>query len=134
MTKTTVRRILTGLCILVGILLICFGAFFYLGMKNPNPDRPEKTENPTGFVQAVGSNLYDGEGNILTLKGVNLGNWFVQECYMSVANVGDFDTGVYTQKRAEDAMRENPNLTEEQIQELCTMCGITYAKTEAAVA
>ena len=130
MKKTAIKYLQRGLCILIGILVACLAGFLYLCLKNPNPERPEKIENPTGFVQAVGSNLYDGNGNILTLKGVNLGNWFVQECYMSVVDVGDFDTGIYTQKRAEEAMRANPNLTEEQIQALYDLYMNTYITEE----
>lgn len=124
------QKIRRGVYILAGILMICLSFFVYLCLKNPNPDRPYKIENPTGFVQAVGSNLYDGDGDILTLRGVNLGNWFVQECYMSVADVGDFETGIYTQKRAEEAMRANSNLTENHIQELYEIYMSTYI-TEA---
>ncbi len=125
------RKIIRGiLWILAGALLVCLLLFIYLFLKNPNPDRPEKILEPTGFVQAVGSNLYDGEGNLLTLRGVNLGNWFVQEFYMSVADVGDYDTGIYTTKRAEEAMRDNPNLTEEEIQELYDLYMSTYITEE----
>lgn len=118
------------LWIAAGSAAICLIAFIYLSVKDPNPDRPEKIEHPTGFVQAVGTNIYDGDGDILTLQGVNLGNWFVQECYMSVVDVGDFDTGVYTTKRGEEAMRANPDLTEEQIQELYQLYMDTYITEE----
>lgn len=126
------RKKLLGriLWITAAIVALCFAAFLYLCVKNPNPDRPEKIDDPTGFVQASGANIYDGDGNILTLKGVNLGNWFVQECYMSVADVGDFDTGIYTTKRAEAAMRENPELTEEKIEELYELYMDTYITEE----
>lgn len=130
MKKLRHRKIRMGICILAGLLAICLLVFVCLCLKNPNPDRPDKIENPTGFVKAVGSNLYDGDGNLVTLRGVNLGNWFVQECYMSVVDVGDFDTGVYTQKRAEEAMRANPNLTEKQIQELYDLYMSTYITEE----
>lgn len=49
---------------------------------------------------------------------------------MSVVDVGDFDTGVYTQKRAEEAMRANPKLTEEQIQKLYGLYMSTYITEE----
>ena len=77
-----------------------------------------RTINTNGYIHAQGTNLVDGEGHIFQINGVNLGNWFVPECYMSVASVGRFDTGVYTIERANRAMKENPNLTDEQIEEL----------------
>ncbi|MBR2764685.1 MAG: cellulase family glycosylhydrolase [Blautia sp.] len=70
------------------------------------------------FIHAQGKDLYDGKGNKIRLQGVNLGNWFVPECYMSVTDVGDFETGVYTTERALEAMKQNPNLTPAQIDEL----------------
>ncbi len=97
--------------LLVGLIL----ALIILFSKKPNKNRPPHIDNATGFVQSVGTNFYDGDGNILFMHGVNLGNWFVQEPWMAVSNVGDFETGIYTQQRGLDAMRSNPNLTEEQI-------------------
>ena len=85
---------------------------------NPNPDRPAHVDSANGYVQASGTNLYDGEGNLLQFKGVNLGNWFDQEYWMAVSAVGNFDTGVYTQLRGDAAMRNNPNLTDVQVDEL----------------
>ena len=107
--------------IVISLLLIILGAgafFLYLMHKDPGPDRPESIDSGNGFVQACGTNLYDGDGRILQLKGVNLGNWFIQEFWMGVSSVGDYDTGIYTQVRADAAMKENPNLTGEQIREL----------------
>ena len=103
------------LWILIVIILIPVIGFFILCFIDPNPYRPNKIDNPNGYVQAVGTNLYDGEGNILRLEGVNLGDWFVQEAWMASATVGDYDTRLYTQKRALEAMADNPNLTAEQI-------------------
>ena len=107
--------------IVISLLLIILGAsafFLYLMHKDPGPDRPESIDSGNGFVQACGTNLYDGDGRLLQLRGVNLGNWFIQEFWMGVSSVGDYDTGIYTQVRAGEAMKENPNLTGEQIREL----------------
>ncbi len=105
---------------ILGGFLTCFLAvgIFYGSLvgKNNNPSRPEKIDNPTGYVQASGRNLYDGNGDLIVLDGVNLGDWFDQEYWMACSTVGDFETGVYTPKRAEAAMRQNPNLDEEKIE------------------
>ena len=71
-----------------------------------------------GMIHAEGTRLVDASGAPFQVRGINLGNWFVPEMYMSAADVGSFDTGVYTLARAERAMRANPNLTEAQIDEL----------------
>ena len=77
-----------------------------------------KSGRHCGYVHAQGTDLYDGDGNILRLKGVNLGNWFIQEPWMSVACVGSYDTGVYTQRRGRAAMLSNASLDAEKIDEL----------------
>ena len=71
-----------------------------------------------GFIRARGTDLIDADGQRFRIRGVNLGNWFVPECYMAAASVGDFETGVYTVDRGLRAMRANPRLTEAQIGEL----------------
>ncbi len=107
-----------ALGVLGALLLFAFIAYLVLSNKHPNADPPAQVENKTGLVQAVGRNFYDEKGKLLFLQGVNLGNWFTPEFWMSLTTVGSFDTGLYTQKRGLAAMRQNPNLTEAQIQEL----------------
>ena len=45
-------------------------------------------ESKMGYVYAEGTSLYDGGGKKLVLKGVNLGEWFVQEFWMASSCVG----------------------------------------------
>ena len=71
-----------------------------------------------GFIHARGTDLVDAAGQRFLIRGVNLGNWFVPECYMASACVGGFETGIYTTERALRAMEQNPCLTAEQIDEL----------------
>lgn len=112
------------------ILLISGVYFLYLMHKDPNPSRPQAIDARNGYVQAHGTNLYDGNGKILQLKGVNLGGWFIQEFWMGINSVGQYDTGLYTQVRAAAAMKENPNLTEEQIRELDALYLDNYIREE----
>ncbi len=97
-------------------------------MKQNQKIKTPIMDNKAGFVSAGDKNLYDGEGNILHLHGVNLGNWFDQEHWMAVSSAGCFETGVYTQLRGAKAMQANPNLTEEQINELDKLYLDTYIK------
>ena len=113
------KKAVKCILIIIGALLAAFLILcLVLCLKDPNPSRPETISDPTGFVKAEGTNIYDGDGNLLLLKGVNLGNWFQPEHYMNIANVEGFETGVFTQQRAMDAMEANPLLTDEQIAEL----------------
>ena len=73
---------------------------------------------PKGFVHSRGEKIYNGEEKTLILRGVNLGDWFVQEFWMASSGVGAFQTGVYTQKRGYEAMLQNPNFKKDQIRQL----------------
>lgn len=93
-------------------------------------ERIERIENPSGYVTAEGENLYDGDGRRLTLRGVNIGDWFVQEFWMSTFSVGEFDGGVYTLKRGREAMKANPLLSAEQAKKLEKLYIDTYITEE----
>lgn len=127
MKGVLIKRILA--CVLgvlfLGILVLAC-VYLFLCWKDPNPDRKAQIENDTGFVQTYGRNLYDEQGDLLVLRGVNLGNWFVQEDWMAVSSVGEYETGVYTQTRGLRAMQDNPNLTDEQIESLNDLYLDTY--------
>lgn len=109
---------LAGIIAAVVIAVILIAAFLWICLKNPDKNRLQTIENCTGFVRAYGRNLYDGQGRILKLVGVNLGNWFVQEFWMAVSAIGNFDTGIYTQTRGRAAMKANPNLSDNDIENL----------------
>ena len=109
---------LAGIIAAVVIAVILIAAFLWICLKSPDKNRLQAIENCTGFVRAYGRNLYDGQGRILKLVGVNLGNWFVQEFWMAVSAIGNFDTGIYTQTRGLAAMKANPNLSDNDIENL----------------
>ena len=83
-----------------------------------------------GFVRASGRKLVDGSGKAFRMRGVNLGNWLVPECYMAMAEVGNFETGIYTVERGLRAMQANPNLTDAQIEELERIYVKSYIREE----
>ena len=117
-------------CIIAAILIAAAIAAIILLNTDPNSKRPAHIADSNGYVQAVGTNLYDGEGNILQLKGVNVGNWFIPEPWMSVTKVNNFETGVYTLRRGRAAMLSNPNLTPRQAEELEELYLDTYIREE----
>ena len=67
-----------------------------------------------GFIHAKGKVLFDGEDKPILLRGINFGDWFVQEFWMASSCVGDIYHTFYTQKRGLEALNNNPNLTSEQ--------------------
>ncbi|MBP5177802.1 MAG: cellulase family glycosylhydrolase [Clostridia bacterium] len=126
------RKILMVVAVAASVIITALAAagigYGVLSATDPNPikERPSKVE-ATGYVRAVGKNIYDENGDLIFFKGVNFGDWFDQEYWMSTASVGKgieteadriFETGIYTPKRGLAAMRANKNLNEEQIKEL----------------
>ena len=87
----------------------------YASFRVPSKKDPKRIKRHNGFVKAFRSSLYDGEGNRLILRGINFGDWFVQEPWMSVSAIdGTFENAFgYTQRKAVDAFASNPNLSKE---------------------
>jgi len=58
---------------------------------DPAPPAEAAVIGASGFLKANGQNLRDnyGNGNIVTLRGTNLGGWFIQEAWMSPLNTTD---------------------------------------------
>ena len=86
-------------------------------------------------IKAVGKGLYESDGKYIQLKGINFGNWLIQEGWMTpnslgakYNNDGTFvkvnEEGIVEeyeqvfQDELELALNNNPNLTEEQIEVL----------------
>ena len=85
--------IITGIC-LAGILLIV-GSFGLAGNSyvsrqsaDDTPAHVDVTPNEFGTVVAVGRGLYDTNGDRFDIKGINFGNLFVAEGWMTVNSVG----------------------------------------------
>ncbi len=85
--------IITGIC-LAGILLIV-GSFALAGNSyvsrqsaDDTPAHVDVTPNEFGTVVAVGRGLYDTNGDRFDIKGINFGNLFVAEGWMTVNSVG----------------------------------------------
>ena len=73
---------LTLLAILAVVILVLAGIFIY-SKTYSIPEQDAKIENTTGLVQAHNRALYDAEGNIIQLHGVNAGQILLQEGWMS---------------------------------------------------
>jgi len=129
-----------AVALLAVIAAVC-GGYGVLSAITPNPAdiRAERIGDPTGYVIARGKNIYDPSGKLLFFKGINLGDWFIQEYWMATAGLGFktdtdekkvFETGIYTQKRGLAAMRANQNLTDAQIRELDALYIDNFIKEE----
>lgn len=125
--KKIIRRVLLAILIAAGALLACAA---FLWFRHPASHNPERIDKPTGYVQAVGTGIYDEKGRLLTLKGVDIGDWFVQEFFMNAATTGGFESGLYTQDRGQRAMEANPNLTDADIRRLYDLYMSTFIQEQ----
>ncbi|MEG1706446.1 MAG: cellulase family glycosylhydrolase [Clostridia bacterium] len=122
MEKKKLRRkvtILILLALLVFITSQCSYFFVYA---------EDTIINESGYVKAHNTALYDGNGNKLLLKGVNAGNLLLQEGWMSVTEINGSYEGDFCDVTMMKAMRNNPNLTESDIEELLDVFYNTWWK------
>lgn len=63
------------------LLIILMMASFFSCKKTEN-STPVQSVQLKAFLRAEGPNIVDGNGNIVLLKGTNIGNWLVPEGYM----------------------------------------------------
>ena len=73
--------------ILAGGALV-YGNVYVNGQEGKIADKVELTPNEYGTVVAVGRGLYDADGDRFEIKGINFGNLFVAEGWMTVNSIG----------------------------------------------
>ena len=94
-SKKIWRRILIGVGIFLGAVLLTVCGLALAGnlcakskSADDIPAHVELVPNDFGTVVAVGRGLYDAEGNRFDIKGINFGNLFIAEGWMTVNSVG----------------------------------------------
>lgn len=123
---------ITLLAILAVVILVVVGLFIY--SKNYSvPEQEAKIENTTGLVQAHNRALYDSDGNIIQLRGVNAGQILLQEGWMGpfaleplknedgsyVKDDGDnIQYPEFTEEEFRAGIKSNPNLNTYDMEEL----------------
>lgn len=139
MKKQGKRRHLALKIILIGIgsILLCLilvvsTALIYHSAYKVK-DIASSIENNTGLIQTEGRGLYDKNGDEIVLNGVNIGNLFVSEGWLSVSSEGaelnedgsyvkDADGNIqypdFSEEQFLDALYTNPNLTNSDIDDL----------------
>ena len=78
--------ILAVLLLAVGV--IAWGNFYASNYEYDAPEQIEIEPNKLGTITAVGDGLYDATGKRFDIKGVNFGNLFIAEGWMTVNSVG----------------------------------------------
>ena len=120
-----VGSILAGITVLsvatVGTAALGAGGF-YLGLaisrstrKNTDPEHVEPPKEGNKLVFAQHRSLYDKDGNLLRLKGVNAGNVLVSEGWISPYSCGPAYNDDGSIKMDRDGNVEYPELSEEEV-------------------
>ena len=94
-TKKVFKKVLLGIGITLLSLLLVVGGLALAGngyaAKQSADDTPAHVDippNALGTVVAVGRGLYDENGNRFDIKGINFGNLFIAEGWMTVNSIG----------------------------------------------
>ncbi len=88
------KKVLIGIVILLLVVVIAAGAILFVGqnyIKNQSGKIPDKVEVQTSeynTITAVGRGLYDENGDRFEIKGINFGNLFISEGWMTVNSIG----------------------------------------------
>ncbi len=89
------KKFLIGLLIFLVVILAVVGAIFMIGniyVSNQKADdipaHVDITPNEFGTVVAVDRGLYDENGDRFEIKGINFGNLFIAEGWMTVNSIG----------------------------------------------
>ena len=89
------KKFLIGLLIFLVVILAVVGAIFMIGnnyVSNQKTDdipaHVDITPNEFGTVVAVDRGLYDENGDRFEIKGINFGNLFIAEGWMTVNSIG----------------------------------------------
>ena len=89
------KKVLVGILVFLVCLALLAGVAVILGnqyVKNQTasdiPSHVDKEANALGTITAVGRGLYDENGDRFEIKGINYGNLFIAEGWMTVNSLG----------------------------------------------
>lgn len=93
--KKVIKKVLLSLGILLSAIIVIVGGLaiggnIYAANNNIDdiPEHVDLTANEHNTVTAVGRGLYDSNGNRYDIKGINFGNLFILEGWMTVNSIG----------------------------------------------
>lgn len=107
------KIVLLSLASFFGTLFLAVGVVSIYSATYKIPKQKEKIENNTGLVQAYGRSLYDANGDQLVLQGVNFGNIFLQEGWLSPFALEPLKNKDGSYKKDKDNNIQYPEFTEE---------------------
>ena len=117
------RGFLIGLAIFLSATLLLAAGFLLWGsiqMDVYQYDAPEHVElsaNEYNTITAVGKGLYDENGNRFDIKGINFGNLFIAEGWMTVNSIGALknDDGTYVKVNEQGIVEEYEEIYQDEM-------------------
>ncbi|MBO4541372.1 MAG: cellulase family glycosylhydrolase [Bacilli bacterium] len=139
---------LSGMGILFFSAVIAISSSMLVGMNAPHDVEEHVSVSKVKKAYfAQGRGTYDLDGNLFTLRGVNFGNYFIQEGWLGPVSLGAKKNpdGSYVkinedgiveeyeetyQEELEQALLDNPNLSVAQVESLWDAYYTSYAQNE----
>lgn len=112
--KKLVKRILLAVVAVLLLVVLFIGGMVIYTMNYKMPKQEAKIENTTGLVQAYKRQLYDADGNVLQLRGINAGQILLQEGWMSPFATDPLTNEDGSYVKDADGNIEYPEFTEEE--------------------
>ena len=117
------KVLLAILIILLIFVIFAVGVLVYGGLYASNYDKfdaPEQVEiqtNSYNTITAVGKGLYDENGNRFDIKGINYGNLFISEGWMTVNSIGALynDDGSFVKVNEDGIVEEYEEIYQEEM-------------------
>ena len=121
------KKILIGLVSVLLVVAILAGGLVVYGnlyvSKQQNSDTPSHVDidaNEFGTITAVGRGLYDANGDRFEIKGINFGNLFIAEGWMTVNSVGAAfnDDGSFVKVNEQGIVEEYEEIYQEEMDKI----------------
>lgn len=121
------KKLLIALVIFLAAILVLAGVAFVIGnvyvsgkSAEDIPSHVEITPNEYGTITAVGRGLYDKNGDRFEIKGINFGNLFIAEGWMTVNSVGALynDDGSFKKVNPEGVVEEYEEIYQEEMDQI----------------
>ena len=121
------KKLLTGLVYMLLVVVILAGSLIVYGnlyvSKQHNSDTPSHVDieaNEFGTITAVGRGLYDENGDRFEIKGINFGNLFIAEGWMTVNSVGPLlnDDGSFVKVNEEGIVEEYEEIYQQEMDQI----------------
>ena len=120
------KKFLLGFLALLLVVVIAAGAMLIYGInsiKNQKEDIADQVQiekNEFGTIVAVDRGLYDQDGNRFEIKGINFGNLFIAEGWMTVNSIGAAynDDGSFKSVNDQGIVEEYKEIYQEEMDQI----------------